>query len=220
MNWTFICRLAALFLILFSLFVKSNCLHASNKNLTYLQNHSIDNNSDENIITDHDTIIKKRRKQSFGIGFLSSTLFSTQIDQLFFPGFNVTSTWINPELLLELRGRFTFGNIDTYQFEAAGFRNVYSSKADFFVGGGLGYGGMNLKETLVFFDMSGVPFAGTFYHNGNGIHAFLGASAWFHKKSIFSIKTDIDYFLGLYNVKDIHTPVGVRLTITFMLHAP
>ena len=157
--------------------------------------------------------------RGFGMGFSSSTIFSSELDQFIFPGFNVFSSWSNAEMLIELRGRFFFGEIDTYQVEAAGYRPVSYGEPNFYFGGGLGYGGMNLKEFIVF-DMNGKLVPGLFYHNGNGMHAFLGIGKRLKQTDYYRIKLDLDYFVSLYNVRKVRMPTGIRLSCSISLYAP
>lgn len=155
----------------------------------------------------------------FGMGVSTSTIFTSLVDQKLFPGFTVSSSWSNYELILELRGRFFFGDIDAYQVEAAGYRSVTNGKSGLFVGGGAGYGGMNLKELLVF-DINGQPVPGIFFHNGKGIHSFVGINFWIKQAAFYSVKVDFDYFVSLYNLDRIHAPTGLRFSLTLQLHAP
>jgi hypothetical protein len=157
--------------------------------------------------------------QGFGIGPSMSTLFSSNVDQVFFPGFNVSSLWIGPEYLVELRGRFFFGEVDAYSIEAAGYRPMSTNHPALYMGGGIGYGGMNLKEMLVF-DINGQPLPGIFFHNGRGLHTFLGIGAWISKQAFYQVRAELDYFLALYHVDKISIPSGIRLNLTIALHAP
>jgi hypothetical protein len=159
------------------------------------------------------------RLQGFGIGPSMSTLFSPNIDQVFFPGFNVSSLWSSEEYLVELRGRFFFGEVDAYCVEAAGYRPMSTYHPELYMGGGIGYGGMNLKEMLVF-DINGQLLPGIFFHNGNGLHAFLGIGAWVSKQEYYRVRADLDYFLALYHVDKMRIPTGVRLSLSVSLHSP
>lgn len=155
----------------------------------------------------------------FGVGISTSTIFTSALDQVFYPGFNVSSSWSNPELLIEFRGRFFFGEMDAYQVEASGYRYLSNGEPNVYLGGGIGYGGMNLKELMVF-DINGQPILGLFYYNGNGMHAFLGVGAWLKKAQMSNVKVDLDYFVSLYNVSKVRTPTGMRLSVTLILQAP
>lgn len=78
---------------------------------------------------------------------------------------------------------------------------------------------MNLKENLVF-DINGVPVAGVFYQNGNGLHAFLGIGTWVKQTGLYHFRADLDYYLSLYNVGSIQSPTGFRFTCSMFLHSP
>jgi hypothetical protein len=155
----------------------------------------------------------------FGFGYQTSTLFSRAVDQIFFPGFSVQGSYLTNDLLLEFRGRFTFGEVDSYQIEAAGYRPVSDRFSNILAGGGIGYGGMNQKEIIIV-EVNGILVPGTFYSNGKGSHAFLGAGCWLYKGTAYDIKADLDYYISLFNVKELHTPTGLRLGINVMLHTP
>jgi hypothetical protein len=158
-------------------------------------------------------------RQGFGLGAASCLIFSGAIDQKLLPGFNVASSWQNNEWLIELRGKFFFGEMDVYQFETAGYRPLTIRQPYLFLGGGLGYGGMNRKELMVY-NINGLPVQGLFYHNGNGLHAFLGLS-WAVKQSAhFSLNADLDYFLSFYNIDNVRMPSGIRCALSVILHAP
>ncbi|MFO7722089.1 MAG: hypothetical protein R6V49_02600 [Bacteroidales bacterium] len=157
--------------------------------------------------------------QGFGIGPTMSTLYSPNVDQVFFPGFNVSSVWSGPEYIVELRGRFFFGEVDAYSIEAAGYRPMSTNHPALHMGGGIGYGGMNLKEVLVF-DINGQPLPGVFFHNGRGLHTFLGIGAWVSRQEFYQVRADLDYFLALYHVDKMRIPSGVRFSISVYLHAP
>lgn len=158
-------------------------------------------------------------RQGFGLGAASCLIFSGAIDQKLLPGFNVASSWQNNEWLIELRGKFFFGEMDVYQFETAGYRPLTIRQPYLFLGGGLGYGGMNLKE-LVVYNINGIPVQGLFYHNGNGLHAFLGMSWAVKQSSHFTLNADLDYFLSFYNIDNVRMPSGIRCALSMILHAP
>lgn len=156
---------------------------------------------------------------AFGMGFSTTTLFSSEVEQIFFPGFKVAATWSNPDLVVEFRGRFFFGEVDGYHIEASGFRNLTPENPRLYAGGGIGYGGMNQKE-LIIFDLNGQPVPGIFFHNGKGLHAFLGFGMWLYRGIGYQVKADLDYYVSLYNIDKIHTPTGLRLSLSVLLHAP
>ena len=163
--------------------------------------------------------VKERSKSGFGLGLASCILFSSEVDQLVYPGFNVMSTWHSNEWMLEFRGRFFFGELDIYQFEAAGYRPLSFDNPLFYIGGGLGYGGMNLKK-LQIYTINNKPFQGILFYNGNGAHSFLGVSYRLPYKYMFSFRFDLDYMLTLYNIDAIRMPSGIRLVLTVILNAP
>jgi hypothetical protein len=165
---------------------------------------------------DRETVTKPR--PGFGIGPAACYIANSGADQPMFPGFNVMSVWHSHEWMVEFRGRFFFGEIDTYQLEAAGYRPLSDRPRSWFAGGGVGYGGMNSKELLVF-NINNVPVPGLFYHNGNGFHAFFGVSRTLAASPAYTCKADVDYFIALYNVDDLRLPTGLRFALTFILHA-
>jgi hypothetical protein len=160
----------------------------------------------------------EKPRPGFGIGPAACYIVKSGADQPLFPGFNVMSVWHSHEWMVEFRGRFFFGEIDTYQLEAAGYRPVTDRPRGWFAGGGIGYGGMNSKELLVF-NINNIPVPGLFYHNGNGFHAFLGTSRTLYVRSTYTCKVDFDYFIALYNVDELRLPSGVRVAFTLILHA-
>ncbi len=155
----------------------------------------------------------------FGGGFTTATLFSRSVDQIFFPGVTVGGGYRQDEILIEFRGKFTFGEVDAYQVEVAGFRSLSPTFSRWFAGGGLGFGGMNQKELLIF-EINGIPIPGVFYHNGKGLHAFMGGGVWLYQGDYFGLKADIDYYISLFNVNKIHTPTGLRFGVSVLLNAP
>ncbi|HRZ41175.1 MAG TPA: hypothetical protein P5228_00560 [Bacteroidales bacterium] len=155
----------------------------------------------------------------FGGGFSTATLFNRAVDQVFFPGFTAGAGFLRGETILEFRGRFFFGEVDAYQIEILGYKTISPTFPRWFAGGGVGYGGMNQKELLIL-DLNGMPVPGVFYHNGKGMHAFIGGGVWLYKGSYYGLKGDLEYFISLFNVNKIHTPTGVRLSISVFLHAP
>lgn len=155
----------------------------------------------------------------FGGGFTTATLFNRSVDQIFFPGFSVGAGFLREETLLEFRGRFFFGEVDAYQVEALGYKTLSPTFPRWFAGGGLGFGGMNQKELLIL-DLNGMPVPGVFYHNGKGMHAFIGGGVWLYKGRYYGLKADLEYFISLFNVNKIHTPTGVRFSVSAFLHAP
>ena len=155
----------------------------------------------------------------FGGGFTTATLFNRSVDQIFFPGFSVGAGFMREETLLEFRGRFFFGEVDAYQVEALGYKTLSPTFPRWFAGGGLGFGGMNQKELLIL-DINGIPVPGVFYHNGKGLHAFIGGGVWMYQGRHYGLKADLEYFISLFNVNEIHTPTGVRFSVSAFLHAP
>lgn len=166
-----------------------------------------------------DDNVETRPRPGFGLGLAACHILKSGADQPLFGGFNVMSVWHTREWMFEMRGRFFFGDIDIYQLEAAGYRPVTDRPGGWFAGGGLGYGGMNSKELLVF-NINNIPVPGLFYHNGHGFHAFLGLSKAIWSKPAVTAKIDLDYFIALYTVDELRLPSGVRLALTFLLHAP
>jgi len=157
-------------------------------------------------------------RPGFGLGPASCYIVDSGADQPLFPGFNVMSVWHSHEWMVEFRGRFFFGEIDTYQLEAAGYRPISDRPKGWFAGGGIGFGGMNSKELLIF-NINNIPVPGLFYHNGNGFHAFLGVSRAIFARPVYTCKVDLDYFIALYNVDDLRLPTGLRFALTLILHA-
>jgi hypothetical protein len=159
-----------------------------------------------------------KHRPGFGIGPAAGILFPQNVDQILFPGFNVMSVWHSNEWMIELRGRFFFGEVDVYHFEASGYRPLADQEPRVFAGGGIGYGGMNRKEMIIH-TINGQPVPGVFYHNGNGMHAFMGVAFNYPQNRYGSLRFDIDYFIAFYNIGDIRMPSGLRLGMTMVLHA-
>jgi len=159
-----------------------------------------------------------KHRPGFGIGPSSGILYPQNVDQIIFPGFNVMSVWHSNEWMIEMRGRFFFGEVDMYHFEASGYRPLADQDPKVFAGGGIGYGGMNRKEMIIH-TINGQPVPGVFYHNGNGMHAFMGIAFNYPQNRYGSLRFDIDYFIALYNIGDIRMPSGLRLGMAMVLHA-
>ncbi len=158
-------------------------------------------------------------RPGFGIGPATGFIVSSEVDQIVFPGFNVMSVWHSNDWMVELRGRFFFGDIDVYHFEVAGYRPLADENPRLFAGGGLGYGGMNRKETVVH-NINNQPVPGLFYHNGNGLHAFLGFAFTYPSFRFVTLRTDVDYFIALYHIDEMRMPSGLRIGLTMILHTP
>jgi len=168
---------------------------------------------------DYVAIDSAQHRPGLGLGPATGLIVSPAIDQWIFPGFQVISAWHSHDWLLELKGRFFFGEVDAYHIEGAGYMPLGDVNPRFFAGGGIGYGGMNRKETKVF-TINNQPVSGVFYHNGNGLHTFLGITYLYPATKWGAVKFDADYFLTLYHIDDIRMPSGVRLGLSLILHAP
>jgi len=153
---------------------------------------------------------------SLGLSLGTAKFFSSLPDFPVSSGFGVMASFSRPKFYFDIAGRFYFGDLDTYHLEMAAYKPIGQRTTRIVLGGGFGYGGMNLISTQ-FIEIAGQTYRETFVKDGNGIHLFAGPGLIFQSRKLFQLRMNAEYFFSLYHIEGFRNPSGIRLNATFIM---